>query len=1502
MHLTNELSPALNRFLFASSKEEQKQQKKVSISDKDLKILAAWLKTKDGKNWVHDHSYLSKKMIRFIAASSGINHDITNKLIKIFIPYTPMHAKIIIDIFEMYHMQEIKCDELLEIVEKSILSENFLGREEIINYFTHALNIFEYSFKEINLIFNLLFKLNCPVSKLTGKYIYLYNSNILHIKAMLDQDDLLQEFAEKYPNEFDKLLFQENYLRTRPIDCNFMSIVFFSKLLKIRKELFLTPNEKGLTYFHLRKNCVFFCPSFFEDPKAQEILLRKVGEKSLFESLADEHFEKLIDNFSFMEQAILAIAIVKLQKYPHDRKLNLTILEPFFEKASDQTIFTLVDGFIHHRNIDIINNFYYYKDILYKALRKDPERNKQFCEYLLEHGFTQNISDWMGFSPEIVYQIIIENPKKEYSANYLTTFLRDLEKERLKELIKIAVKEENKNLMEAIFLVDTSFVKLPEFSDDTYQKYFTRVLSPNIDTLLHFFETRPTKQLELIENIIHLAPKKIIDWLSRKKYFYNMHSGSSDSLLQYRIKLIQILDNYPNELRDVLIAPSKNGFILAGFYQEVLSLLAEYAAKIWKITDYGRRNLLHALGELSPNYLRYAISLPQLEALKDQVDETGRTPIQTCFEKFPKYFMKHDASVAKEGFLFQNSINRKSFLHSADNLGDVKFLQKIKDFLVRENLVDQVMGLEDANQRKPHYNIMSQLTFGMDCTIDKLCAVQLNIIGHLVQDDKQNVDLVYESILSPKKSNAHLEFLIECNKKNFGEALNRFKQNKNFPFSKKTYELLFSLIKYKYPDIYIDILETIPFLRKGRVNDFLEMLFIDPVNKFPEIIGAIGKEKLAAIIHKDSYSYSRHFQKWIRETDGWNERNDNFFELIYSLYPDLLLYYVKLPNSLTSRMTMKAYEVSLLPRMPIIKEIWDDYWKNKHPSNAKKSFLDAIYQHFEKFCTQPDPMKAALIACDTTLMEKTAKKIGFEATFKLLANIKKFYPLPLPITETLFFNFDASHLQTEALDPDLVKILDHINLKELLALFDQINFSDPSDMNYFNPQKLKNDGATGYVLISPNKARESLVGLIDKIKNETPETGTPPKDTEELKQFYMQLASLIKQIIYQINEQKKSCAELSPQEKREAALECIDAVLTMAIAGLYCGGRWLGDALLTLDLLKKEQLDLEKILLRIQASHRLAIAEQLAFQSKYKGNVHALNSILILLGPEFKIPGYEYVIEQLPAHFDPIKLRSDFLALYTPQAIVENIYQKINEKQMYKNLVLQWFKHNAGDYKKVEYMEKLLDLKADKEWQLLVKNRLEGKLSEEADTVLAFLKYAAALPKERIKEFFDDLSSSSDPDELDFLLVPFIRRSVEINSDQCKVVGRVLKEKKLVASFLNAYQDPNAQEKIKKDWIKSKLDSEETFIDKIIDIFRKKDLIIEKETVRMLLKESDSDKRVDAFMKKIEELLERQRSDDYLNEVLVETGMNNEDEAIYDFDRIKMVKLLTHFKILAPIK
>ncbi len=208
--------------------------------------------------------------------------------------------------------------------------------------------------------------------------------------------------------------------------------------------------------------------------------------------------------------------------------------------------------------------------------------------------------------------------------------------------------------------------------------------------------------------------------------------------------------------------------------------------------------------------------------------------------------------------------------------------------------------------------------------------------------------------------------------------------------------------------------------------------------------------------------------------------------------------------------------------------------------------LDGTQPNFkgtkEDFILRPSPDYKDLIlySCDIDNRNEvfSVKALDFEnipdklKTLREARNEQQNYKRPQHLLERI------SPLSARALDP-----LPNVDYNDLLTMFDQINFTNSSGPNYYNPNYLLNDGK----LTTPAQTRKHLLEFLRCMKEEARHSGVPD-DSSERKKYYHNLKALITHNLVAMRSLN------DPGTTR-------DFVIALAHAGKYCGGRWKGEAL-----------------------------------------------------------------------------------------------------------------------------------------------------------------------------------------------------------------------------------------------------------------------------------------------------------------------------------------------------
>lgn len=234
----------------------------------------------------------------------------------------------------------------------------------------------------------------------------------------------------------------------------------------------------------------------------------------------------------------------------------------------------------------------------------------------------------------------------------------------------------------------------------------------------------------------------------------------------------------------------------------------------------------------------------------------------------------------------------------------------------------------------------------------------------------------------------------------------------------------------------------------------------------------------------------------------------------------------------------------------------------------------------------------------------------------------------------------------------------------VLEAFDRINFSDASKQNYRNPNNLRNDGEA----VKPDRIREGLSDLFTRVKNRTPFLGTPKENSVELFTWYEKLERLLHDF---------SLLILKKNEEDEKA----SLLIEIGIAGLHCGGRWVGtlQQLYQFELTSAAVLTLPEMLKTELRQARSGIIQCLTEE----GNVHQYNHFLYLIGEELGLipkntrEKYKDALANVSETRETLLVK--FYKMYNPRFVIDYIMRDIEilaKNGDKRDILIDWFKEN----------------------------------------------------------------------------------------------------------------------------------------------------------------------------------------------------------------------------------
>ena len=286
---------------------------------------------------------------------------------------------------------------------------------------------------------------------------------------------------------------------------------------------------------------------------------------------------------------------------------------------------------------------------------------------------------------------------------------------------------------------------------------------------------------------------------------------------------------------------------------------------------------------------------------------------------------------------------------------------------------------------------------------------------------------------------------------------------------------------------------------------------------------------------------------------------------------------------------------------------------------------------------------------------------------------------------------DIGHIVASDSKIDMSSVPDTIVVADLLNMFDTINFTNPEHPGFMAPSSRTEDRTTYGVA----KLRNSLQQFVQNVTQRVAFIGTPPSyDTPRLMAFYQQLEDAVRVSIHktkiavsdfqQEHGENPATYSESVQRQYKDLLENYARVpLMLAIAGLHCGARYMGEAMELYSACSGDNI-------AIQGSLRDALVVALAEKrgeiaraqiEQHLGNdTHVYANYMASYGVILGIPGTAHVIEHLSGTLDHSRLLPSFFQQYTVDCIIATIQDAMKRSQALREKLADWLKTQVGDW------------------------------------------------------------------------------------------------------------------------------------------------------------------------------------------------------------------------------
>jgi len=288
---------------------------------------------------------------------------------------------------------------------------------------------------------------------------------------------------------------------------------------------------------------------------------------------------------------------------------------------------------------------------------------------------------------------------------------------------------------------------------------------------------------------------------------------------------------------------------------------------------------------------------------------------------------------------------------------------------------------------------------------------------------------------------------------------------------------------------------------------------------------------------------------------------------------------------------------------------------------------------------------------------------------------------------------NVSHIKTNDLAIDMSGVPADVTVNQLVGMFDEINFDRPNESGYMAEGSRQGNTKEGL--------KESLQKFINDVNGRVAFLGTPPAyDMPRLLAFYQQLENAVRFSIHKSNQDLRAFRTENPngpyrgailQQYKNLLEDQARIPLMLAIAGKYCGARYMGEAMELYDAAKGEGSmaggTLRDALIDILAAKRKEIARAHIQEHVAKKNsrgqpiadTHDYTNYMSSLGQILAIPGTANVIEHLSKGLDRPRFLKLFFADYTVDAILEAVQAKIKKSGILQGKIVDWLKMKRGE-------------------------------------------------------------------------------------------------------------------------------------------------------------------------------------------------------------------------------
>lgn len=403
----------------------------------------------------------------------------------------------------------------------------------------------------------------------------------------------------------------------------------------------------------------------------------------------------------------------------------------------------------------------------------------------------------------------------------------------------------------------------------------------------------------------------------------------------------------------------------------------------------------------------------------------------------------------------------------------------------------------------------------------------------------------------------------------------------------------------------------------------------------------------------------------------------------------------------------------------------------KYPQSNPAAFIEAMFLQDPAMLTNKEfltkAVDVAYLMKNSKLMDRLASSVASEKSLvTAIADVRKIHAADADFASRWQEFASKIVLVNKTVMKKQIGVSrvppapDTISLNGLLDIFKEMNFSDPTQPNYIDPERILREAGVKTVaelakglldtatIKQGDMEQEVEVGLIGYVRRQVAYLGTPAEGSEGLTFFYKQIDFAMKHVIAKLKSLPNTPEARNIKEK--VLIEFLQACPPR-----YCGGRIFTNAIQIYNrVINGVEPTLENLVLQSLASYRDTLLQSLMVGP----DVHEYTLLARKLGIELGIPTANLMIQfddkyvpVYPVNID--EARKKFLERYIPSTIVSGwLKTQLETDQSLKNDFIDWCKANIP---KSFEEKKFNDIRAFVQAKLAEKVPI-GKIREEIST------------------------------------------------------------------------------------------------------------------------------------------------------------------------------------------